>query len=229
MKSPLVPTLVLILGSSLLPAAENRIYIERKGETTAVLRVAKEAVDGGGWMITATAGDGAPAETQVYTLDSSWATIAWTLHRPGEKTDIRAGRENDVITLTGTFEGKAVQKKFKTGKVPWNQAFQFGLESFAAAGSDAMKFLAIGTSGIAALKIAKFTAEIKATETLRVGEKPERARHVRISLSGLKSALWHGDYWYRETDGVFIRYSGRSGIGAPVSVMDLAERKAEKP
>jgi hypothetical protein len=219
------PLAVLLSLAAFLPVpAEKRTYVERKGGETSILYVAKERA-AGGWIITATAGEGGPAETQVYTLDASGATSAWTLVRPGENTDIRAVSERDVIILSGRFEGRSIQKKFKTGPTPWNQAFQLGLESFALENAEPFKFLAIGTSGIGAMKIAAFTAKIEASETIRIGENTEPARRVRLTLSGLKSVLWHGDYWYRATDGAFIRYVGRSGIGAPLSVMDLAGEK----
>ncbi len=216
-------TIALSLAAVLSAPAETRIYRERTGQKTVVLNVVKEAV-ASGWVITATAGEGAPAESQVYTLDKSEATIAWSFIRPGEKTDIRAIREGEKILLTGLHEGEAIRKEFDAGSLPWNQAFQFGLESFAAAGGTPVKFWAIGTSGPVAMSITKITAEIKATETIRIQGKAETARHVRLSPSGLKSLLWHGDYWYRESDGVFLRYIGRSGPAAPLSVMDLAAK-----
>jgi len=212
--------LPLTLACCLGAPAETRIYREKTGPKTIILNVVKEAA-ASGWIITATAGEGAPAETQVYTLDESEATIAWTFVRPGEKTDIRAVRDGEKIILTGLHEGEVLRKEFDAGSLPWNQAFQFGLESFAAAGGKQVKFWSIGTSGPVAMSIAKLTAEIKATETIRIGGRAETARHVRLTPSGLKALLWHGDYWYRESDGVFLRYIGRSGPAAPLSVMDL--------
>lgn len=217
--------LYLALACCLGASADTRVYKEKTGQKTTLLHVVKETVSSG-WIITATAGEGAPAETQVYTLDESGATIAWTFVRPGENTDIQAVREKEKIILTGLHKGKAVRREFDAGPLPWNQAFQLGLEKFAAEGGKAMKFWAIGTSGPVAMKIAKLTAEIKSTETIRIEGRAETARHVRLSLSGLKSLLWHGDYWYREADGVFLRYIGRSGPAAPLSIMDLSEERS---
>jgi len=215
--------LPLVLTCCLGVSAETRIYKEKTGQKILVLNVVKEAVSSG-WIITATAGEGAPAETQVYTLDESEATIAWTFIRPGEKTDIRAVRDGEKIILTGLHKGEAIRKEFNAGSLPWNQAFQFGLESFASAGGKQVKFWSIGTSGPVAMSITKLAAEIKATETIRIGGRAETARHVRLTPSGLKALLWHGDYWYRESDGVFLRYIGRGGPAAPLSVMDLAAK-----
>ena len=51
------------------------------------------------------------------------------------------------------------------------------------------------------------------------------AVHLRISLSGLLSIFWHGDYWYRKGDGRFLRYRGKNRSGGPVAVSELVEEK----
>ena len=45
-----------------------------------------------------------------------------------------------------------------------------------------------------------------------------------MSLTGLLSLFWKGDYWYSLSDGLFLRYGKRSGKEGS-GVMELIERR----
>jgi hypothetical protein len=71
------------------------------------------------------------------------------------------------------------------------------------------------------LKIGKFSVTRKADEPIDLAGKTVAAVHLRISLSGLLSVFWHGDYWYRRGDGRFLRYRGKNRPGGEVAVSEL--------
>ena len=88
-----------------------------------------------------------------------------------------------------------------------------------------MQFRSIGTQGPGELKIGKFTVTRKGDETIDLAGKKVAAVHLRISLSGLLSIFWHGDYWYRRGDSNFLRYCGKNRSGGPVAVSELVKEE----
>jgi len=78
------------------------------------------------------------------------------------------------------------------------------------------------------MKITSFTVKrLKKPEVIKIMGQDVPAVHIKISLSGLLSMFWTGHYWFRQQDGVFVRYRGKSGPGKQVSVMELTEEISE--
>jgi hypothetical protein len=95
-------------------------------------------------------------------------------------------------------------------------------------GGKRMSFRSIGTEGPGELKLGKFTVTRQGDETIGLGGKEVVAVRLRVSLSGLLSVFWHGDYWFRRGDGRFLRYRGKNHAGGPVAVSELAEEKPDE-
>lgn len=162
---------------------------------------------------------------QTLRVDADLATLAWTFSDPGRRMDLAARVQGQDIVLTGSLAGKRVDRRFSAKGPPWNQLFQVGLGPFALSGEKSMAFRSIGTQGPGELKIGKMSVTRKGEETIEIAGKPVAAIQLRISLSGLLSVFWHGDYWYRRSDGLFLRYRGRNRKGGPIAVSELIEEK----
>jgi len=162
---------------------------------------------------------------QIFRVDADLATLDWTFSDPGRRMDLAARVQGQNIVLTGSFAGKRVDKRFSAKGPPWNQLFQMGLGPFAQSGKKDMSFRSIGTQGPGELKIGKMSVTRKGEETIEIAGKPVAVIHLRISLSGLLSVFWHGDYWYRKGDGLFLRYRGRNRKGGPIAVSELIEER----
>jgi hypothetical protein len=200
---------------------KKRVYREKTGKTVTTHHFTIETSPSG-FSIDLRSETQGKNIFQVYRLDSRLDTLAWNYHAPHNNIKVSAVRKDNIITLTGTDRGKTVNKTFKTGRLPWNQTFNIGLEQFAAASEPSMVFWAIGAGGRGHLKITRFKAKKKKTETitLTTGAKPVAAVHITISLTGILSIFWTGNYWYRKSDGTFLRYFGKSGKGS-FSLMEL--------
>ena len=60
------------------------------------------------------------------------------------------------------------------------------------------------------------------TDTVLLDGVPTEAVKVRLAPDGLLAAFWHGHYWYRKTDGLFLKFEGRRGLpGSPMTVVHL--------
>ncbi len=162
---------------------------------------------------------------QTFRVDAGLATLAWTFSDPGRGMELAARVQGQDIVLTGSSAGKRVDKRFSAKGPSWNQLFQMGLGPFALSGEKSKAFRSIGVQGPGELKIGKMTVTHKGEKTIEIAGKPEAAIHLRISLSGLLAIFWHGDYWYRRSDGLFLRYRGKNRKGGPVAVSELMEER----
>ena len=158
---------------------------------------------------------------QTFAVDTHLAALNWAFENSKENTKVTASREGNKIFLKGQGKGKLIEKTFKINKLPWNQTFNIGLERFALSPERSMIFWSIGTRGPGNMKITRFKVKKKGIETITINGKEVEAVYITISLTGLLSIFWTGKYWYRKSDGVFLRYKGKSGPGTGVSIMEL--------
>lgn len=182
--------------------------------------------DGEGMRVELSTRRGSAIVRQTFSVDASLTTRAWTFSDPERGMELASSVQGDRIVLSGSFKGKQVDKRFDVKGAPWNQLFQMGLGPYVLSGKRSTAFRSIGTQGPGELKIGKMTVTRREEETIEIAGKPEAAVHVRISLSGLLSIFWHGDYWFRKSDGLFLRYRGKNRKGGPVAVSELI---AERP
>jgi len=211
--------LCLCLLSLLLPA-ETLTYREVEGDipVTHTLTITPASP---GWNIELTSLRLSGTVLQTFRTAVDFSTLAWTFSDPVRLMELDAKLQGDDIVLSGTFRGKKVEKKFAAAGAPWNQLFQMGLKPFVLRKEESLKFRSIGTQGPGELKIGKFTVTRQEDEMIMQEGKETAAIHLRISLSGLLSIFWHGDYWYRKNDGRFLRYRGKNRPGGPMAVSEL--------
>ncbi len=211
-----------LLWSGLLKG-ETRVYKERARDQVTIHRFVIEE-SALGFSIDLVSEKGYEQVKQKYDVDSSLATLSWEYEYPGEETRVRARREGNKILLKGINKGKTIEKTFKINNMPWNQTFNIGLERFALSPAKELRFWSIGTMGPGRMKITKFAAKKKAEENINLDGQPLTAIHIQMSMTGLLSVFWKGHYWYRKSDGVFIRYQGK-GSGSPFTIMELVSEE----
>jgi hypothetical protein len=225
---------LLLCSSVLLPAAaaetfraETLTYREVEGSLVTVHTIAVTPEPPGCRVELTSQRTGVHAVRQTFRTAADLSTLSWTFSDPDRQMELEARRQEDAIVLAGAFRGRKVDKKFAAAGPPWNQLFQMGLGTFALGGGKSFQFRSIGTQGPGELKIGKFTVTRKDDEKIVLAGNEIAAVHLRIALSGLLSVFWHGDYWYRPSDGRFLRYRGRNRSGGPVAVSELSEEKAD--
>ncbi len=213
-----------LMATPSLPAG-TLTYRETEGDavTTHVIRVQPE---GDGFRVELSSDRPSGALRQSFRVGADLSTREWSFSDPGREMDLAASVQGGRIVLSGSFRGKKVDKRFAAGGAPWNQLFQVGLSPFVLANGRETAFRSIGTQGPGELKIGKMSVARKGEEVIEVAGRKVEAVHVRISLSGLLAMFWHGDYWYRRSDGLFLRYRGRNRKGGPVVVSELVAEEA---
>ncbi len=229
--APIVLAILLLSAGipSLLAAGSLPVgtltYRETEGGavTTHVIRI-QEAEDG--FLVELSSERPAGAVRQTFRVAADLSTRAWTFSDPARSMELSASVLDGRIVLSGSFKGKKVDKRFDAGGPPWNQLFQMGLGPFARSGKEGASFRSIGTQGPGELKIGKMSVTRRGEEEIELNGQKVTSVHLRISLSGLLAIFWHGDYWYRQSDGLFLHYRGKNRKGGPSAVSELA---AEEP
>jgi hypothetical protein len=154
-------------------------------------------------------------------IDKSSLDRAWTAIEQTKGTNLRLVRAGDSLVLSGTFRGKPVAKTYDLKGTAWKQMMPHDLGDFALSSSQSLTFTGVGLMGPYALKPYSLQAERIGDETITVQGGSVSAVHVRIAPTGLFSALWHGDYWFRKSDGVFVRSVSLGMMGGPSATMVL--------
>ncbi len=76
--------------------------------------------------------------------------------------------------------------------------------------------------------IMKLIARKKKMESVTIDANVYQTIKVIITLPGLKSLFWKISYWYRETDGMVVRYEDtRGGPGTPKTIGTLLHEEAK--
>lgn len=222
MQKNLLWIVVIVLASASILMGETRVYREKEGNRVTTHNFTIDAT-AAGFSIDLRSETPEGPVSQKYRLDKNLGTLWWEYDSPHDKTKVNAVRENNRITMKGTDKGNPIDKTFKISQLPWNQTFNIGLEGFPKSDKKKMYFWAIGIGGPGNMKITKFKVKRKGVENVYLEKmnKKVEAVHVTISLSGLLSMFWTGHYWYRKSDGKFLRYSGKNKPGGPIAFMEL--------
>jgi hypothetical protein len=212
----------LCLLAIILPA-QTLTYREVEGEIVVTHTVVIRPATRGYSIELESRGNNGGTVRQTFRTAVDLSTLTWTFSDPGRQMELDARLQGADIVLSGSFRGNKVEKKFSAAGAPWNQLFQMGLLPFALTREKNHQFRSIGTQGPGELNIGKFTVTRIGEEKLFLNGNEIDAMHLSISLSGLLSVFWHGDYWYRNVDGRFLRYRGKNRSGGPVAVSELVQ------
>jgi len=156
-----------------------------------------------------------------YEVDTKFSTVYWKYLDTQAGTEVRAFREENIILLSGKHKEEPIEEKFKINDLPWKQLFSLDFELYAQSGEKEMKFWSIGTSGPGDMKCTTFSAKIQENESITVNNNTVDAIYVRVAMTSWKSRFWHGKFWFRKSDGRFVKYRGKNSPFAPESVKEI--------
>ncbi len=136
----------------------------------------------------------------------SGATLRWQMK--SADVDLSARRKGNSIHIKGRLHEKQVDNHYAIDGDPWYQPMSYSLRRLATSKNKETAFWIIRLDTFCP---AKMKAVRKGRETVAFGENEVPARHIQVRLTGMWSFFWHGDYWYRENDGLFLKYEGMNG------------------
>jgi hypothetical protein len=206
-----------LLGFSLAARAEpSLLYRDTTGGVQILIHMWVELLPTGS-LINSVLSDGDVHRVQV---NDEMATLSYRFASPARGSAYLARREGDTLVIAGTFRGAPLSRRISIDASPWYESMEWSLAEYALSGS---------TQPLVFWVVNPF--EALAYEMQAIGESPENimdngqsvpALRVRVRPAGLLAPFWSTLYWFRPSDGRFLRYEGVRGLpGTPRTVVEL--------
>ena len=152
-------------------------------------------------------------------LSANGNTLAWGYR--SEDIDVQAERLDNQVRIWGRGDDAVLQERYAVDADPWYQPLSYSLRGFLQSEQQQVRFWTIRLDELEPVKL---KAAKMGTETVETPAGRFEARKVEIRLDSWLSFAWHGTYWYRKSDGLFLKYSGVNGLpGTPPTVIELME------
>jgi hypothetical protein len=159
-----------------------------------------------------------PDKTFSNRCDKTGNTLQWRIF--SEEADITARRVGNFIQLDGTRGGKTIRQNVKIDDSPWFQSLSYALGEFSQSRQDTIQFWIVRPDNF---DVVKMRATRLGEEEVTTDKGLVLTRKVKISASGFLSHFWKAFYWFRESDGLFVRYRGVNGLpGTPSTTIQLS-------
>ena len=199
------PPWILLLVALLVPTAlfaqsaaqsTSRVYTETRGSVATTVRYGVSR-DGGSIRVTSVD----PGSTEEISWTPGIGTTEWKVTEPARGNDFRARRTGDLVHVTGTVNGKPVDRLVKVDAAPWYQVFGPIMDELLPAGAIQREFWVVDPSDFAAHKMQVRRA---GNERLSIRGTAVDTAKIHFSPAGALAPFWGADFWYRQSDGLWV-------------------------
>lgn len=138
----------------------------------------------------------------------------------GKLTLVREGRR---MLLSGTLDSQPVSREFEVDDTAWYGSILF-MRDFVMAGTQETVFYMTQPEDN---RVIKLKAIREALETVSVDGADVATVRVRFTLPDFRSVFWSSTYWFRATDGLFVKsLETRGPPGAAKVSVELVDEGA---
>ena len=163
------------------------------------------------------------AEEQINYYNHNGTTQKFTYKDSTNNINLSATKQGNSIILKGKSSSKIIDKIIQIDENPWKQSMSYSLSEFALSDEKKIEYWIIRMDKF---KGVKMQAEKDNIEDITINRKLFHTVKVKISSAGVLSKLWHGYYWYRVSDGLFLRYEGLNGLpGSTKTIIEIQEKE----
>jgi hypothetical protein len=160
----------------------------------------------------------APWSKETHTLDVNLSNVKWHYGRASDNTALYAEKTDGFIHLSGTFKGKAQNKRLKIGDGLWYQMMDMAMPAFIHSAQNEIVFYSIGTGdNRGAMGLGEFAAKKESEEAVSVNGISYDCVKISFVLTMFPWA-WKGLYWYDKKTGQMVQ-SGEKGKGTPEKIV----------
>ncbi len=149
----------------------------------------------------------APDKSYFDLCDETGNTLEWRVLYTD--ADITARRVGNLIRFEETRNGKTIRREVEIDESPWFQPLSYALGRFSQSRLDSVVFWMIRPDN---LDVVKLRASRLGDEQVTTSAGLFLARKISISADGFLSHFWQAHYWFRQADGLFVRYEGANGL-----------------
>jgi hypothetical protein len=215
-----------LLGILSVPAVAQAIltYRDRTGRVDIIIHMWKEELPFGA-MFHSRLSDG---EIHRVEIDGSNETISYRFASPSRNTSYLARREGNTILIEGTLHGSPLSRRLPIDATPWMESMEWSLQEYAMSGSPLpLTFWVLQPFEVRAYLL-QATGELE--ENIVVNGQAQAVKRVRVRPAGILAPFWSALYWFRASDGRFVRYEGVRGLpGTPKTVVELIDTGPDSP
>ncbi len=148
------------------------------------------------------------------------STFKWVFKVDG-KHDLIAERHENTLTIEGLLNGEKHQETYKIDERPWYQPLSFSLQDFLNSEETERSFWVIRVDTVEVLAL---NAKKMGEEDITVGNSTVPTQVVEVRAEGFYSSFWHGTYWFRKSDNLFVEYKSVHGLpGTDETVITLVK------
>jgi len=191
-------------------------YRERTGVQETTIRIQQEPLPHG-ILIRSFMSNGDFYEVE---YDASDTTVRYRVRSAARRLDYTANKQGNFIRFEGVLGGKPFARRQTIDDHPWFETVEKSLSSFA---------LTPGRPPLVFWIVQPWDANAYLMEALNEGEdtvvisgRQVSAVRIRVRPYGLLSLFWSSLYWYRSSDGLYVRYEAVRGLpGTPLTVVEL--------
>jgi hypothetical protein len=144
--------------------------------------------------------------------DGTGKTIVYSIPEKDDRVSVEL--ENGVMNVSGIAGGKRVAKTLQPD-APWIILMHF----FPRIVRVNEREIFLSVFKVSDYSLVKIRVIKEAEEALTVMDRPVDTVRVRVSMTGLLSALGHSDYWFRKSDGVLVKSKEFNGITRELRVV----------
>jgi hypothetical protein len=212
----LIAGCILLHTLAVATVPQDLIYRKTVGQDTTLTRWQTYHADS---LLVRTYQEGEQLHTTWYSGEEA---VRFELSDPAEELHVVVERSGDELTLSGTHKGKSLRNTLHLNGHPWLQSMSLSLGQFVLSGASEITY---SIFRIDKMKLCTLQAQITGTHELVVNGIPQLATEVQVSATGILAKLWHCTYWFRSSDGLFLRYHGVNGPpGTPVTTIELLKK-----
>jgi len=131
--------------------------------------------------------------------------------------------QHGKLVASGIRDGEKLYEEFKLEEdSPWWQSMSYSLSRFVNSEAQEVSYQVFV---IGKLDVMQMQAEKEEIETIAIEGTNYNASKVKISISGFWGNFWSAYYWFRESDGLFLKYEGANGPpGTPTTLIEFIEK-----
>jgi len=154
---------------------------------------------------------------QEFTLDSKGQTSSFKAVHEKDKIDCSGERKENQLLVKGIYKGKEIDKKLKIDEKPFYFEPKFSLSAFVLSDEEEIRFWVIP---LEKLKVYPMQAKKLGSEILEINGEDVKTVKVYYAATGIGESYYHRHYYYRASDGVFVKKEDPKGSGGTTTLVN---------
>ncbi len=146
----------------------------------------------------------------VMMLNKNRHTLSAKIRQKKPHRDLTLIRRGNFLEIKGILNGQKIDKKEKLGKQPWLHAFAASLTPFVMSGRKKTRWQSLRPD---TMKPYEFEAARQGVVSITVNGKNVQAVKLKINLTGFYSMFWSSHFYFRKSDGIFVKEAGKGPKG----------------